>query len=73
MKKRFVYTVRETLVRRGIVLAEDEYEANDIIDAARSACEIVLDSDDFSDYEIDIESDNGDYEYLDVWNQEEEK
>lgn len=72
MKKRFVYTVRETLVRSGIVLAEDEYEANDIIDAARSKCEIVLDSDDFSDYEIDIEPDDGDNEYLDVWNPEEE-
>lgn len=65
--KRFIYTVRETLARSGIVLANNEHEAREIIDDARSECEIVLDAEDFIDYDIEIEPDDGKHDYLDVW------
>ncbi len=68
--KRFIYTVRETLARSGVVLAEDEDEAYKIIQEARDECEIVLDYDDYIDCDIDIETDDGNHDYLDVLNED---
>lgn len=72
MKKRFIYTVQEILATSGIVLAEDEDEAWDIITAARENCDIVLVSDDYIDSEIEIQPDDGKHNHLIVFNPDSE-
>lgn len=44
---KFLVQVKETLQRTYVVEADDEYEAEDIVETAYSRCEIVLDADDF--------------------------
>lgn len=54
--KKYTIEITETLTRLRLVSieAEDKYEAERIVREKYKSCEIVLDADDFQDYETSI-------------------
>ena len=52
--KKYTIEITETLTRIVSIEAETEYEAERIVREKYKNCEIVLDADDFVDYEIHI-------------------
>ena len=52
---KYAVTYTEILVRTLIVEAEDREEAQDIVRYLVDGCTLVLDSDDMSDYEYEVE------------------
>ena len=52
--KKYTLEITETLTRLVSIEAEDKYEAERIVREKYKSCEIVLDADDFQDYETSI-------------------
>ena len=52
--KKYTIEIIETLTCLVSIEAEDEYEAERLVREKYKSCEIVLDADDFQDYETSI-------------------
>ncbi|CAM1662001.1 hypothetical protein SMIE22_03750 [Streptococcus mitis] len=52
--KKCTIEITETLARLVSIEAEDKYEAERLVREKYKSCEIVLDADDFQDYETSI-------------------